>query len=89
MTGTQNHEGIAGTLAAVEYLASLGGGRTRRERLLSAMSGIREYETALVRNLLAELAARPRFRVWGLTGEADLVERLLLHVRQAVVDPAS
>ena len=35
-TGTQNHEGIVGTGAAVEFLASLGEGRTRRERLVHA-----------------------------------------------------
>src|SRR5262249_38244745 len=34
MTGTQNHEGIAGTAAAIDYLASLGAGATRRERLV-------------------------------------------------------
>ena len=31
-TGTQNHEGIAGTLAAVEYLADLGSGSATRRR---------------------------------------------------------
>ena len=41
-TGTQNHEGIAGTLAAVEYLASLSGDRgTRRDQVLSSMALLR------------------------------------------------
>jgi cysteine desulfurase family protein (TIGR01976 family) len=75
MTGTQNHEGIAGVAAAIEYLASLGTGETRRQRLTSAMSAIREHETTLVRKLLAGLAVRPRFRVWGPTREADLPRR--------------
>jgi cysteine desulfurase family protein (TIGR01976 family) len=35
-TGTQNHEGIIGAAAAVEFLASLGAGTTRRARLVSA-----------------------------------------------------
>src|SRR5262245_51880172 len=47
MTGTQNHEGIAGVAAAVEYLASLGDGATRRERVVRAMTAIREHETGL------------------------------------------
>jgi cysteine desulfurase family protein (TIGR01976 family) len=75
MTGTQNHEGIAGVVAAIEYLASLGAGETRRKKLTSAMNAIRGYETTLVRKLLAGLASRPRFRVWGLTREADLPRR--------------
>jgi cysteine desulfurase family protein (TIGR01976 family) len=54
MTGTQNHEGIAGTLAAVEYLNAIG------------MPAIREYEKTLCRRLLDGLAARARFRVHGL-----------------------
>ncbi|CAN5595595.1 cysteine desulfurase-like protein [soil metagenome] len=32
-TGTQNHEGIAGAAAAVEFLASLGAGASKRDRL--------------------------------------------------------
>lgn len=75
MTGTQNHEGIAGVLAAVEYLASLGWGETRRARLTSALEAVRAYEAALLRKLLAGLAERPRFRVWGVTREADLHRR--------------
>ena len=37
-TGTQNHEGIVGAAAAVEFLASLGQGPTRRGRLESAFA---------------------------------------------------
>jgi cysteine desulfurase family protein (TIGR01976 family) len=75
MTGTQNHEGIAGALAAVEYLASLGHGATRRQRLTSALATIREYEMGLTRKLLAALAERPHLRVWGLTNPDDLARR--------------
>src|SRR6185369_15452855 len=35
-TGTQNHEGIIGAAAAVDYLADLGEGSSRRERLVRA-----------------------------------------------------
>lgn len=75
MTGTQNHEGIAGVLAAVEYLAGFGKGEGRRARLVSAMNAIREHETSLVRHLLAGLRARDAWRVWGLTEERDLSRR--------------
>jgi selenocysteine lyase/cysteine desulfurase len=39
------------------------------------MTAIRVQEMALTRKLLAALAARPRFRVWGVTREADLAKR--------------
>jgi cysteine desulfurase family protein (TIGR01976 family) len=74
MTGTQNHEGLAGVVAAVDYLADLGTGATRRERLRTAMEAIRAYERELARRLLAGLAERPRFRVLGLT-RPDALER--------------
>ena len=35
-TGTQNHEGIAGAAAAVDFIASLADGASRRERLITA-----------------------------------------------------
>ena len=66
MTGTQNHEGLAGVLAAVDYLAEIGTGTTRRERLRTGMEAIRSYERELARQLLAGLAERPRFRVLGM-----------------------
>ncbi|MCI0345827.1 MAG: cysteine desulfurase-like protein [Chloroflexi bacterium] len=70
-TGTGNHEGYAGTLAAVEYLAAVGGeassGWTRRERLVSGLTAIREYEMALYRRLVDGLAAIPGLRIYGIT----------------------
>src|SRR5213080_46932 len=41
-TGTQNHEGIAGAAAAVDFFASLAPGRTRRERLHAALEQLHE-----------------------------------------------
>jgi cysteine desulfurase family protein (TIGR01976 family) len=91
MTGTQNHEGLAGVTAAVDYLASLapltlpspptGGegrvrGAPRRQRLGAAFATIRDYETQLAQRLLEGLAARPRFRVWGITRREQLAERV-------------
>jgi cysteine desulfurase family protein (TIGR01976 family) len=75
MTGTQNHEGLAGVAAAIDYLASLGAGVGRRERLLAAMGAIQSYETDLARRLLAGLREQPRFRVYGITREDRLRER--------------
>jgi cysteine desulfurase family protein (TIGR01976 family) len=82
MTGTQNHECIAGTLAAVEYLANLG--RTTSGNvdldlsaaLDSAFTSIRDYETDLVAHLLSGLAELPKIRVWGIADASRLDERL-------------
>jgi cysteine desulfurase family protein (TIGR01976 family) len=76
MTGTQNHEGLAGVTAAVDYLAGLGDpAPSRRQRLLSALGKIGAHEAALARRLLDGVAAQPRFRVWGITRPADLAWR--------------
>jgi cysteine desulfurase family protein (TIGR01976 family) len=76
MTGTQNHEGLAGLTAAVDYLASLGGADgDRRRRLLRAFDAIRGHESGLCRRLLEGLAERRRFSVWGITDLARLGER--------------
>jgi cysteine desulfurase family protein (TIGR01976 family) len=72
-TGTQNHEGIAGTLGALRYFEWLGEHTaddrppTRRKRLVAAMTGIREHEKALSRALLEGLSSIPGLKVWGIT----------------------
>lgn len=82
MTGTQNHEGIAGTLAAVEYLADLGrrvaqaSPATRRQALEVAFRAIRAYETQLARQLLDGLEQIPLLQVWGITDRDRLDERV-------------
>ena len=74
-TGTQNHEGIAGTLAAVEYLASLSGGTgTRRERILSSMAMIQGYERRLTSHLIEGLQQIKGLRIYGIT-DPDRLDR--------------
>jgi cysteine desulfurase family protein (TIGR01976 family) len=50
-TGTQSHESIVGAAAAVNFIASLGEGDTRRERLSSAFRSMHERENVLARQL--------------------------------------
>lgn len=81
MTGTQNHEGIAGTLAAVEYLADLGrhlvpDAASCRAAIEAAFAGITAYERGLVGQLLAGLAELPGVKVWGITDPNRLAERV-------------
>jgi cysteine desulfurase family protein (TIGR01976 family) len=76
-TGTLNHEGIAGTRAAVEYLAQLAGvGGTRRERIVAGMTAIKEYEQALSARLVAGLQQIKGLRIWGITDPARLDRRV-------------
>jgi cysteine desulfurase family protein (TIGR01976 family) len=78
-TGTQNHEGQAGTLAAVEYLAdvgrSVGGGPDRRAALVAGMTAIRRYEMDLYGRLVDGLATIPGLRLWGITDRARFADR--------------
>ncbi|GMV09796.1 MAG: cysteine desulfurase-like protein [Gemmatimonadetes bacterium SCN 70-22] len=50
-TGTQNHEGIVGTGAAIEFMASLAPGGSRRERLTNALSALHARGEQLVARL--------------------------------------
>jgi len=76
-TGTQNHEGLAGTLAAVEYLASLSGNRgPRRERIVTGMKLIQEYERGLVAYLINGLRQIRGLRIYGITEPERLHRRV-------------
>lgn len=81
-TGTQNHEGIAGTLGALEYLSELGRSIehapdiSRRDHLKTAMTAIQAYELGLSRRLLDTLKTVPGLQIWGLQGEATLSQRV-------------
>jgi cysteine desulfurase family protein (TIGR01976 family) len=81
MTGTQNHEGLAGVAAAIEYLRALGAASANpaddpRRRLRAGMAAIQAYEADLSLRLLKALAERPRFQVWGITDPHRLAWRV-------------
>lgn len=58
-TGTLNHEGIVGSAAAVQFLASLGSGSDMRAQLRSAFAALHEQ------------AQRQMTRMWHGLGEID------------------
>lgn len=64
-TGTQNHEGIVGAGAAVEFLASLAPGATRRERLVCAMNGLHARGDGLFARLWNGLTGINGVRCYG------------------------
>jgi cysteine desulfurase family protein (TIGR01976 family) len=85
-TGTKNHEGLAGTAAAIDYIASLGssyGGAplaaSRRERLRAAWKVVNDYEVMLMDRLITGLRSIPQVRIYGIT------ERSHWHQRVATV----
>ncbi|HLJ97599.1 MAG TPA: cysteine desulfurase-like protein [Gemmataceae bacterium] len=86
MTGTQNHEGLAGVAAAVEYLVEVGVRHPAHRASFPALSGrrldlhaglaaIQEYEAGLSNQLLEGLEERPRFTVWGMRDRHRLAQR--------------
>ncbi len=89
-TGTQNHEGIAGVLGAIEYFEWVGkefgseqleglldaGYKGRGMELKKAMVAIRAYEFELSRALLIALQSIPGLTVFGLTDSHRLDTRV-------------
>jgi cysteine desulfurase family protein (TIGR01976 family) len=64
--GTLPYELLAGTTAAVDFIAGLGGtGATRRERVLSSLQLVEEYEDGLREDLESRLAAIPGVTLYG------------------------
>lgn len=87
-TGTANFEGIAGTLAATDYLRDVGrrygdpasaasptGAGTRRRELVTGMTAIADYERTLSTALLQGLARINGIRVWGIANPAQVASR--------------
>lgn len=65
-TGTQSHEAIAGAMAAVDYLAGIGAGSTRRDRLAHAFHALHERGQALVERLWQGLGELPHVTRYGV-----------------------
>jgi len=64
-TGTQNHEGIVGAAAAVNFLATLGEGSTRRECLHKAFDFLHAAGTRLAAKLWDGLSSVRSVRLYG------------------------
>ena len=87
-TGTQNHEGIAGILGAIEYFEWLGGQADesgdwresgfsgRKLTLKKALTAIRAYEFELSRGLIEAIESVPGSRIYGVADLRRLEERV-------------
>jgi cysteine desulfurase family protein (TIGR01976 family) len=69
-TGTLNHEGIAGAAAAVDYLASLSPGETRRARLARTFAELRSRGQKLLQRLWDGLGGVPGVTLYGPAPDA-------------------
>jgi cysteine desulfurase family protein (TIGR01976 family) len=82
--GTQSHEGMAGTAAAVDYMASIGapvsgGARepaNRREAIVAAFGLLLDHERRLASRLVRGLEEVPGVTVQGITDAAAMNRRL-------------
>ncbi len=80
MTGTQNYEGLAGTLAAIEHLAWIGSrasgeGLSRRGALRAAFEAIESYEKELCWRMIEGLLDIEGVEIWGITDSDRSNER--------------
>ena len=87
-TGTQSHEGMAGTAAAVDYFAWIGETMAqhlhddnaeypfRRRMIRSALQYLFAYEQRLAAHLLSGLRSLPGVRIHGITDAAALDRRV-------------
>jgi cysteine desulfurase family protein (TIGR01976 family) len=64
-TGTQNHEGIAGVKGAIDFIASLGNGTSLRDKLVSGMRVVEEYEADLAARFRAALREIPEVKLYA------------------------
>jgi cysteine desulfurase family protein (TIGR01976 family) len=75
-TGTLSHEAVAGFVATIEYLESLGGpARDRRDRLDQAYARIEAYESGLTRHTLERLSEVRGLQLYGISDPARVRER--------------
>ena len=75
-TGTQSFESLAGSTAAVDYIAAIGGGAgSRRERIVRAMWAIKAYERSLSERFLRGAVQIPGLQVFGITDIENLENR--------------
>jgi len=86
--GTQNHEGIAGAAATVDFYASLVVAqdvilRSRRELLQASFAGLRAHSSAQVKRLWQELAHIKGVRLYGPPPEVARTPTVSFTIAQA------
>tara|TARA_B100000686_G_C16792850_1_gene980025 strand:+ start:285 stop:1529 length:1245 start_codon:yes stop_codon:yes gene_type:complete len=81
MTGTQSHEGMAGTKAAIDHIAWIGrefsgnANLGRRAALEVAFSAIEKHERELCLRMIEGLMEIEGLKIWGITDPERIMER--------------
>ena len=80
MTGTQSHESMAGTLAAIDHLSWIGRRISgsdigRRDALRVAFTAIEEHEGVLCWRIIEGLQSIGGIKIWGITDPQRRSER--------------
>lgn len=88
-TGTQNHEGIAGAAAAVDFLASFGEGNTRREKLAHFFAAAHADGMFFTQTLWEALSSIQRVRLYGPPPTAQRTATLSFTVEGLHADDVS
>ncbi len=70
-TGTMSHESIVGAAAAVDFLASLGTGNSRRERLENAFNELHQRDRELLNALWQGLSEIEGVKIYGPAPDAE------------------
>jgi len=89
-TGTLNHEGLAGLIASIDYIAKIGeevGSREendhatadrrakRCQEIHQAMDAVAIYERGLITYMLDKMQSIPGIKIYGITNPAEFAER--------------
>lgn len=75
-TGTLSHEGMAGTLGAIEYLEQFGTGETRARRIASAWGRLADYEHKITLKLIEGLKTFKGLTIRGITSDNAMHRRV-------------
>ena len=75
-TGTLSHEGMAGTLGAIEYLEQFGTGETRARRIASAWGTLADYEHGITLKLIEGLKTFKGITIRGITSANAMHRRV-------------
>ena len=74
-SGTQSHEALAGTIAAIGYIAEVGGGDDRRAAVRLGYDAFEAHERELARRFLEGVATIAGVRLIGIADPARVTER--------------
>ena len=74
-SGTQSHEALAGTIAAIDYIAEVGGGGDRRDAVRRGYDAFETHERELAARFLEGIARLPAVRLIGIADASRLDER--------------